>query len=291
MAVWNLNKVFAEIKKFSEESDREILNLANWVWEEGMEFSMQQELELSPEAERKIFAILHRLESGEPIQYILGHAWFYGLKMAVNPSVLIPRPETEELVSWILEDNRAPPKSLRILDVGTGSGCIAIALKHVLQDSAKVVALDISVGALEVAKTNAKVLTTDIEFLHVDFLKEDLHQLGTFDIIVSNPPYISKANTGQDVLNALSNEPELALFPEGDDPDHFYKRMASVGLDMLSSGGFCYLEMNEYRAYEIVNCFDQNNWKIVEIRNDMQGKMRMFKIVKSEDKDQAAIRQ
>lgn len=279
MADWNLKKVLAEIKKFSGESDREIINLAGWVWEEGMMFSKQEESDLSPSEEDKLISILNRLHTGEPIQYIVGHAWFYGLKMSVNPSVLIPRPETEELVGWILEDHITTTQRLRILDIGTGSGCIAIALKHVLKSSAEVVAVDISPEALNVAKQNALMLSSEIEFVQFDFLNSGLEELGTFDIIVSNPPYISKATTGDHVIGMLSYEPELALYPQSGDPDIFYKRMALFAPKLLHSGGHCYLEMNEYRAPEIEEYFHQTGWNYVEIKRDMQDKPRMIKII------------
>ncbi len=279
---WNLKKVASKIKELGIAEAREIENLAGWIWEEVMGRSSQAELNLSASEEAKLLHSIHRLADGEPVQYIAGHAWFYGMKLMVTPDVLIPRPETEELVEWILQDIKVnPQRSLRILDVGTGSGCIAIALKKNIKNNVEVYALDVSTASLEVARKNAFSIGVEIKFVQLDFLREELTDFGLFDIIVSNPPYISKLNAREEIIKKLKFEPSLALYAEGDDPDIFYKRIASNAMKSLKPGGYCYLEINEFRSAQIETYFKKKGWLNVELKADMQGASRMLKVMSS----------
>lgn len=280
MGVWSVDKVINKIREFNPGSEREIVNLAGWIWEEALSFSGSGEKELSAGEEEKLVTFLSRMEKGEPVQYIAGHAWFYGLKIKVNPSVLIPRPETEELVEWIITDHVKQNRKIRIVDIGTGSGCIAIALKSAFGGRANVLATDISQDALTLAAENANANNARIEFIQQDFLRDGLNGLGMFDIIVSNPPYVAKDQLSHEVIHGLSYEPTLALFPIGNDPDVFYKSIGQFAPEHLNEEGNCYLELNEFRTAEIQRSFE-SQWGLVEIRKDMQGKNRMMKIGKS----------
>ncbi len=279
MGLWNLRKVATILDELCIAEGREVENLAEWIWKETMGLSTLIETNLSKKEEEILFNAIHRLAAGEPVQYIAGHSWFYGIKLKVTPDVLIPRPETEELVQWILTDlKNSPGKEVRILDIGTGSGCIAIALKKHLNNRATIIATDISFLALEVASENSLLCGGDIKFIQQDYLKEELHDLGLFDIIVSNPPYISKSLVGEEIPILLRYEPSLALYPGGEDPDIFYKRIAASGMGSLFPGAACYMEMNEFRADQIQSYFRDRGWSDIEARKDLQGVVRMLKV-------------
>jgi release factor glutamine methyltransferase len=214
-----------------------------------------------------------------PIQYILGEAYFYELTFKVNDSVLIPRPETEELVELILKEN-TKPKSL--LDIGTGSGCIPIALKKNLP-TCHVSACDISLDALKVAKQNAHENAADVHFFECDILSQDSIHLSDkqFDLIVSNPPYI--LNTEKQIMQAqvLEHEPHLALFVKGSDAIIFYRKIIELCLTHLASGGKLFFELNPFTAEEVkLFALEQNYFSSVDIINDMSGKKRFLKAVK-----------
>ncbi|HZV68301.1 MAG TPA: peptide chain release factor N(5)-glutamine methyltransferase [Saprospiraceae bacterium] len=279
MGIWNLKKVAGAISDLDISDGREAENLAGWVWEEIMGFSSADEINTTPDQEEKITSSIKRIAAGEPVQYIAGHAWFYGMRLNVTPDVLIPRPETEELVAWIIEDvKNIPSKDIRILDIGTGSGCISIALKKLLKNKTDIVAIDISKPALEVASGNAHLYGLDINFIQRDFLNDELQGLGLFDVIVSNPPYISNEYKESSVSKQLQFEPEIALYPRGDDPVIFYKKIASACRELLAPGGAIYLEMNEFRAEEIRDCFQKGEWAEIRIRKDLQGAERMLRV-------------
>lgn len=278
MDIWNLNRVIRTIQDMNMTEDREAENLAGWLWEEVMGFSLAKEKVLTAFEEEKLKHSLQRLSSGEPVQYIAGHAWFYGLKLEVSPAVLIPRPETEELVSWVLDDVKwSSKKVIRILDIGTGSGCMAIALKHHLKDKASVFAIDISPTAIEVATSNAITLGLEIHFEERDFLREDLFDLRLFDVIVSNPPYVSADFQSVEKINALRFEPGLALYPVGEDQDIFYKRIAQTCKAFLAEGAACYMEINEFRAGQIGSYFQDMLWSNITFKKDMQGETRLMR--------------
>ncbi|MFZ1676632.1 MAG: peptide chain release factor N(5)-glutamine methyltransferase [Saprospiraceae bacterium] len=291
MGIWNLRKVVFALEELKIALAREAENLAGWVWEEIMEFSPNAELNLTQDQENKIATILQRILAGEPVQYIAGHAWFYGIKLKVTPDVLIPRPETEELVDWIIKDlKNVEKKEIRILDIGTGSGCIPIALKKHLKDKVAVFAIDISGPALDVALLNARSFNVEIKFSQMDFLTEDPRDLGLFDVIVSNPPYVHHDYAASEKINQLRFEPSLALYPSGEDPDIFYKKIANSCNEYLVSGGACYLEINEFRVPQIQNYFENGKWEDISIRKDLQHTNRMLKarVRKGKNIDQKA---
>jgi release factor glutamine methyltransferase len=233
------------------------------------------ETELTNGQAEKISAILNQLQTGQPLQYILGHTEFYGLKFEVNPNVLIPRPETEELVSWIIESAVSP--NLNILDIGTGSGCIAITLKHELE-RAKVSAIDISTGALETAKRNAVNNQVEVNFIHADILAHEKIQLDEkLDIIVSNPPYVTETDKRQMHTNVTDFEPHSALFVPEEDPLLFYNAIADFAVKNLKSNGLLFFEINESYGEATMEMLRNKLFINIKLRKDMSGRDRMIK--------------
>lgn len=217
------------------------------------------------------------LKRGRPIQYILGKAWFYGMEFMVSSDVLIPRPETEELVKLILEDAKKHNEIFSIIDIGTGSGCIAIALKKNLP-RCHVYALDISEEALKLAKRNAEKLECEIHFIKQDILDSTLiDKIPACTVIVSNPPYVKSSESAAMHKNVLEHEPHLALFVPDVDPLVFYKAIAELGTQKLKSGGSVYVEINEALGIETAILFQKTGYKDVQLLQDMQGKDRMIK--------------
>lgn len=232
--------------------------------------------ELDEAQEQLLHDYLRRLKTHEPIQYVLQEAWFCGLSFYVDRRVLIPRPETEELVEWIIAGCRFPVRELSILDVGTGSGCIPVSLKRRIR-KADVWACDVSRDALDVARQNATAIGVDIRLLEVNFLDQhSWNQLPSVDIIVSNPPYIPNADRAGMHANVLNYEPALALFVDDKDPLIFYRRLAEFGKTNLQPGGSVYMEMHEELADATAELFIQQGYSI-EIKHDMQGKKRMLR--------------
>jgi len=228
-------------------------------------------------------AITERLKKNEPVQYILGEAWFAGMKFKVNKNVLIPRPETEELVDWIVkESQKSNPESIRdksqnIIDVGTGSGCIPITLKKKLPH-ATISAIDVCSEALFTATENAIELNTDVNFLLLDFLDEEKwKELGQYDIIVSNPPYVKQSEINTMHERVKEFEPYLALFVPDNDALLFYKKLSGFAVKHLKSGGNLFVEINEALGEQVVNLFQTAGFANIELRKDMQGKDRMIK--------------
>lgn len=217
-----------------------------------------------------------------PVQYVLGEAWFYGMKLYVNEHVLIPRPETEELVDWAVHDvrNRKGEDNINLIDIGTGSGCIALAMKKELP-SAYVYACDVSEDVLQVAGKNASTHELAVTFLLVDVLQQvQSHQLPDVDLIISNPPYIPDADHAAMQLNVLQYEPHLALFVRDDDPLVFYKAIAGYAHTHLCKTGAVYLEIHEGMASRITELFQHCGFQNIENRTDLQGKDRMVKVIK-----------
>ena len=223
---------------------------------------------------------IDRLKNYEPIQYILGDTEFYGLKFKVNSSVLIPRPETEELVQWVINDvnSSAVEKSLKILDIGTGSGCIAIALAKNLPNT-KVFALDVSDVALKLAKQNAIANEVELEFIQADILDADFNSI-QFDIIVSNPPYVRELEKETMSANVLNHEPHLALFVKDDDALLFYRKITEVANNILKTEGQLYFEINEFLGKSTKQLLNNSNYKNVELKKDVFDKDRMVKAIK-----------
>ena len=224
--------------------------------------------------QNKLDEIQTRLLANEPVQYILGQADFYGLKFEVNPAVLIPRPETEELVYWILETISI--SNVPILDIRTGSGCIPITLKKKLPNAA-ISGVDISEKALAVAKTNALKNQVAVNFAKIDILnKKDWAKLPKFDIIVSNPPYIPFEEIKLMPPQVTDFEPNLALFVSNADPLIFYQTIAEFALEKLNQNGQLFFECNEFNAQKVVDLLRDLNFQKVDLQKDMEGKERMI---------------
>lgn len=222
----------------------------------------------------KIDSVVERVERGEPLQYVLGWARFEGNRYMVTPDTLIPRPETQELVDIIIS-RHGDEKDLRVMDVGTGSGCIAISLARGLK-FAQVSAIDISQPALEVARENAKMLKTRVNFECRDALSLTPKRGEKYDIIVSNPPYIAEYERKDMEHSVLDYEPSTALFVPNDDPLRFYRAIASFAVEALSQGGHIYYEINPLFASEMLEMMRGMGYNDIEIINDMQGRKRML---------------
>lgn len=219
----------------------------------------------------KLKPVIERLNKQEPVQYVLGSAWFCGNKFLVNSSVLIPRPETEMLVEEVLK-LKSPEDKFSILDIGTGSGCIAISLALMFPE-AKVEAIDVSEDALAVARRNAELLNAPIKFLQHDFLLEDF-QDKKYDLIVSNPPYIGESEMNTIARNVIDYEPHLALFVKEPDPLIFYKVIAKMAARNLNPGGKVLVEINERFGPETVSVFRMAGLSDCRIIKDLSGKDR-----------------
>jgi release factor glutamine methyltransferase len=241
-----------------------------------IDLALRPDLEFSKEELLVWNSILEQLKKEIPIQYLLGKTSFYGLDFEVNESVLIPRPETEELVDWILSNNRIiqESKNLKILDIGTGSGCIAISLaKNIL--NSEVYAIDVSEKALATAKKNAELNNVNVTFINQNILEtEDLKQ--QFDIIVSNPPYVRNLEKEEIKKNVLDNEPHLALFVEDNDALIFYRKIAELAQKNLSENGQLFFEINQYLGKEMIDLLGKMNFKNIELRKDIYGNDRMI---------------
>lgn len=229
------------------------------------DYYLGKDIALSPKKEQELEDILQRLSRFEPLQYIEGRTLFLGREFWVAPGVLIPRPETEELVELMLKEI---PADARILDVGTGSGCIAISLAKALPD-ALVTAWDVSPEALSVARANARKLQADVRFVECDVLACQVDEVGLYDVIVSNPPYVTEAEKADMEPNVLQWEPSLALFVPDDDPLRFYRRIAVLGRDMLADGGRLYFEINRAYGREMVEMLRTMGYVGVRVEKDL----------------------
>ncbi len=263
--------------------EREAANIADWVLEhitgkKKIDHLITAQTLLPADQLIKLTNLLNELATNRPVQYVLGEAWFAGMKFFVNESVLIPRPETEELVEWIVgESQKLKVKNQKILDVGTGSGCIPISLKRKLPYT-EVTAIDVSETALSVAKQNALNLHAAIAFSKLNFLEEkNWKLLPVYDIIVSNPPYIKQSEERSMAANVLSFEPALALFVPDNDALLFYRKIALFGKDHLSKSGSIFLEINEALGKEVVTLYEEAGYTC-ELRKDLQGKDRMVRV-------------
>jgi len=237
---------------------------------------LQPNLAITKEEEQPIFEALAGLKLEKPLQYILGTAHFMDLELKVNENVLIPRPETEELVEWILEECQVKPsRDLKILDIGTGSGCIAMALAKGLPN-AKVYALDVSEEALKVAQENAESNQVEIEFIQMDVLNPNNLEL-KFDIIVSNPPYVRELEKHEIKNNVKAYEPSLALFVPDEDALLFYRAIIAFAEKHLLEKGHLYLEINQYLGKETKALLEAHNFSEIELRKDLFGNDRMLK--------------
>jgi len=254
--------------------------ITDWVFEKTASLKRSDILKnpekiITPAAGELIQSTLQELLVHKPIQYVLGEAWFYHMKIKVNEHVLIPRPETEELVEQLIKDRKSKLTDPAILDIGTGSGCIPIAIKKNLPAS-KLTAIDISKDALTLAKENAVLHNTHISFTELDFLdKTNWAGLGMFDIIISNPPYIPITEKEKLDKHVTDFEPHLALFVPDRSPLIFYEKIAAFGRDHLLPNGKIYLETHEDYAKETAALF-HNNYQTVMIKKDIYSKERMI---------------
>jgi release factor glutamine methyltransferase len=265
--------------------EREADNIADWVFEKvtgskRLERRLNRNHQLKEVYFTQLQKYLHELLLYKPVQYVLQEAWFYKMKFFVNENVLIPRPETEELVEWIVNDANDKPslqsKPTNIIDIGTGSGCIAASLKKKLKD-ATISATDVSEKALQVAKKNAAELEVKIDFFQMNFLNEgEWPSLKKYDIIVSNPPYIPIKEKEALAKNVTEFEPRLALFVENSDPYLFYKKIAEFAKTHLDNHGKIYVEVHEEYAKDIESIFANTGFES-EIRKDIYGKERIVK--------------
>jgi len=245
-----------------------------------LQLKLKQSVNLSESQQSILNYILSELQTGRPIQYILGYAWFYNQQFVVNEAVLIPRPETEELVSLILNENTG--NNLRVLDIGTGSGCIPISLKKYLPKNSEVVGIDISQDALNVARLNADILACSVDFIQADILKEGTLFMKAdqkFDIIVSNPPYITPKEKLLMHSNVLEFEPHVALFVEEDDPLVFYNAIADFAIKNLSLTGKLYFEINQLYGDQIIAMLNEKGFQQTQLKKDMGSHDRMISAV------------
>jgi len=261
---------------------REANNIARIVFEDEFSiYNFSSESLVSEVEFRRLEAISQRLLKNEPIQYILGIADFYGLKFKVDPNVLIPRPETEELVYWVFETLKIDGKKeeeIKILDIGTGSGCIPITLKHKLSQ-AHITGLDISEGALDIAAINAGLNKVKVSFRNIDILdSREWDKLGKYELIISNPPYIPLSE--QDLMSdrVTSFEPREALFVKDDDPLQFYRKISEFANFFLKKGGYLFFECNEFNAQEVLGLLKETGFNDPVLRKDMSGKDRMIRV-------------
>ncbi len=259
-------------------SDEEARSIASMVFDDILGYDrikliMNENDLLSASLFEQLDMVLNLLLNHHPIQYILGYSSFYGLKFKVNENVLIPRPETEELVNWILEDF-SNDQSINIIDIGTGSGCIPIALKSKRNDW-DILAIDISENALKLAQENAKKLNQDVKFQLADIFNYESDE--KYQIVVSNPPYVLELEKTQMNKNVLEHEPSLALFVANEDPLIYYKRIIEFAKQNLAKNGCLYFEINETKGEEMIQLLELAHFVDIQLRKDMFGKDRMIK--------------
>ena len=289
---------FSELQTIQEDSEIEsfFFILTEFLHNlKRIDVSLHPDFEVSETDLEKWKTIISELKTEKPIQYITGEAWFYGLRFEVNENTLIPRPETEELVEWIVESQKSKVESqklkaqnliiqksnnLTILDIGTGSGCIPIALKKEIPN-AQVSAIDISEKALEMARKNAMANQVEVNFIHQDILESSNLQISKssnllFDVIVSNPPYVRNLEKQEIKRNVLDYEPHLALFVADSDELLFYRKIAQLALKSLAPNGKLFFEINQYLGKEMVELLEQLGFKNIELRKDFVGNDRMI---------------
>jgi protein-(glutamine-N5) methyltransferase, release factor-specific len=259
-----------EIKSFSRLIIEKVTGFSR------LDIILNKNTQFSVEQQQKVESFIEKLKNFVPIQYILGETEFYGLMFSVNESVLIPRPETEELVDWIRSENTGASK-LKILDIGTGSGCIAISLKYEFSD-AIIEAFDISDEALATARANAVRNRLDVNFSKVDIL-ECQHFTRKWDIIVSNPPYVLENEKAEILPNVLDNEPHLALFVPDNDPLLFYRKIAEFAKNHLTEKGKVYFEINRQFGQETVDLLTELGFRDIKLRKDIAGNDRMIRAI------------
>jgi len=239
-------------------------------------YLLASESQVSDEVLEQLRSDVHRLSMHEPLQYVLGNTSFYGLEIQCNPAALIPRPETEELVDWVLREVQLP--SCALIDLGTGTGCIPLAIKA-KRPFWQVSAIDVSQDALALARSNALRLALDVHFEAADLLTDfsDLAIKDKFNVVISNPPYIPNEDAMSMLPNVLNHEPHLALFVPDSDPLLFYHRIIAFCEQYLEMNGYVFVEIHEELAEETIQLFDRAGFANIELRKDLQGKSRMIK--------------
>ena len=268
---------------------REAVNITDWVLEnvtglKRLERIINKNVVLDDDKILQLEEYLKELLTHRPVQYVLNEAWFYKMKFYVDEHVLIPRPETEELVEWITNEVRNTiyglrNKELQILDIGTGSGCIPISIKGKLRN-VQITSIDISSKALQVANRNAEALHAEINFIQIDFLDEkSWDTLHHYDVIVSNPPYIPENEKGKLEKNVTAFEPAIALFVPDDNPLIFYEKIVKFAQSHLNANGQVYVEIHEDYSKEVEKTFAENDFQ-TEIKRDIYGKARMIRASK-----------
>ena len=278
--VYELKKLHAQLhrKLLSQAESSEASVMAMWLLEHYLainraDFLLNQAIEVSTTIRQQLEDAVDRLNRHEPIQYVLGEAYFYGRKFTVSPDVLIPRRETEELVAWVKKEN--PEAGLRVLDIGTGSGCIGITL-GLEMNCPRVFAFDINEAAVQVATENAALNRAEVTFWVANLLYDELIVPRPFDIIVSNPPYVRRSEASHMSARVLQYEPEEALFVDNQHPLLFYQRMVFLcqRKGWLAQGGKIYWEINEAMGTMLLPLLQDNGFIETNLRSDMQGKPR-----------------
>lgn len=279
-----ITKSIATIYHESEAKNIAELIIEHITKQSRIESFLKKQKDLSEEETKLLDQSIDRLKKHEPVQYVTNECWFANMKFYVDKNVLIPRPETEELVDWVVRDTslksevRNQRSEVRILDVGTGSGCIAIALKKKLQ-LAEIWACDISDEALNIARMNADLLNATIDFVGIDFLDQiQRNQLPQVDLVICNPPYVPEKDKIEMKKNVADHEPATALFVTNYDPLIFYKAIAEFGKEKLDKNGNIYVEIHEDFANEVRSLFSLKGYQSIEIKKDLQGKDRMIKV-------------
>lgn len=237
-----------------------------------------KEINVSHLKREELEEAIDRINQGEPVQYITGRTFFMDLTFKVNPSVLIPRPETEELVDFIIKENK-DKKNLHVMDMGTGSGCIAVSLAYHLKE-AEVIAVDISKSALYVAAENAAINHAKVKFINDDILNFSETNTYKLDVIVSNPPYVRYSEQKEMRKNVLDYEPKLALFVDDKEALIYYEKIAAFSARHLNEGGLLYLEINEMLSIETAKLVESFGFKNIDIKNDLFGKPRFIRCSK-----------
>jgi len=263
----------------------EIETFYYWILEDVLnvqriQISLNSQRNVGENELKLILSYLNRLAKEEPIQYILGYTEFYGLTFKVNPRVLIPRPETEELVSWVIDDYKSKDP-VEIIDIGTGSGCIAVSLQKRLHQH-KISAIDVSKTALEQAKKNAELNKVNLNFIQRDILKSDALPKNT-RVIVSNPPYVKSTEKEQMKQNVLAHEPHVALFVEDENPFLFYEKIVELA-KLQPHSVIIYFEISQYLRKEFEQLMQYLKINTVEFRKDFKGNDRMIKLLINSEK-------
>ncbi|MDD2436189.1 MAG: peptide chain release factor N(5)-glutamine methyltransferase [Massilibacteroides sp.] len=279
-----MNETLAYLKQAlgNQNSPEEVRSLIHLIMKkvcrlEPHQLFLDKDKDLSDAEKAEIRLIVQRLSRQEPIQYILGETLFYGYRFRVTPAVLIPRPETEELVERIIREEKT--ERLQVLDIGTGSGCIAVSLARQL-NQASVWAVDISEEALSVARENAKRNLAEVTFLQMDVLQAEPELPGKLDLLVSNPPYVMNGEKQAMEQNVLNYEPHQALFVSDNDPLVFYRAIADLGRRLLKEGGRLYLEINAALGKETLDVLKERQYKECQLEKDLSGKDRMIKAIR-----------